>query len=733
MAIRLNRTAKTFTIQTIKSTYQMKVDEYGVLLHTYYGPTTDESDFSYLIAPDDHGFCCQPSGVKDSREYSMDYYPLEYPVHGNGDYRIKCLKANVEGKVPALDLRYDSYKISKGKYALKGLPAMFAEADDSDVETLEIVLKDLYEDIYVTLLYGVFEKKNIITRAAVIENRTEQKIEIKRAMSMGLDFLESDDMELIHFYGKHAGERQYERTSLMHGIMEAGSNRGASSHQHNPFVILCEKGTTEDHGGCYGVSLLYSGGFRIQCEVDQIGGMRLTCGLDDDEFCWKLEPGEQFETPEAVLSYTAEGLADLSNGLGRAFQTNLIRSAWKNRKRPILVNNWEATYFDFNSEKLLTLAEQAAELGVEMMVLDDGWFGKRDYDDSGLGDWYVNEEKLGGSLESLVRQINDMGLKFGIWLEPEMVSEDSDLYRQHPDWAMTLPGRDPNRGRSQLVLDLSRKEVLDYLKKCLKQIMDSANIEYVKWDMNRSVENVFSSANPEMSQGEVRHRYVLGVYELMEYLLEIRPELLLEGCCGGGGRFDAGMLYYSPQIWCSDNTDAIERLRIHYGTSFGYPMSAVAAHVSVCPNHQNFRTTPFKTRGICAMQGAFGYELDLSKLSKEEKEAAKEQIREYRRHTELFQNGSYYRLTSPFENRDFTAWSYVSEDRKNASLSVVFTDVHGNPKPARVKLKGLLPDAVYNLYGTHYTGAALMNGGFVLPKPTCSYDSYMIIVEKVEK
>ncbi len=725
MALKFDKQAKTFTLQTKKSTYQMKVDEYNVLLHTYFGVSTDDSDYSYLLVPEDHGFCGQPSGAGNERTYSMDYYPLEYPVHGNGDYRIKCLKANLTNCVPSLDLRFESYNISKGKYSIAGLPAMFGE----EAETLEIILKDLYEDIYVHLYYGVFEQKNVITRAVVIENKGEKTLEIKRAMSMCIDFMDGD-MEMVHFYGKHACERQVERKALLHGITEISSKRGTSSHQHNPYVVLCKGDTTEDYGICCGISLLYSGSYQIQAEVAQIEGTRVVCGIDDDEFCWVLQKGETFATPEAVMYYTDEGFTDLSNGLKRAFEQNLIRSWWKDKKRPTLINNWEATYFDFDAQKLLSIAEQAADIGLDMMVLDDGWFGKRNDDNSGLGDWYVNEQKLGCSLSELVQKINGMGLKFGIWVELEMISEDSDLYRMHPDWAMVIPGRDPNRGRNQLVLDLSRKEVKQYIIHSIDTILKSVNIEYIKWDMNRSLDNLYSFADPHAAQGTIRHKYVLGLYELLEYVVQNYPKILVEGCSGGGGRFDAGMLYYTPQIWCSDNTDAIERLKIHYGTSFGYPMSTVAAHVSECPNEQNNRETPFKTRGICAMQGAFGYEMDLSRMSEQEKECAKKQIKIYNEHYELFQKGNYYRLSSPFSNHDFTAWSYVSEDKTNAVLSVVYTDLHGNPSPMRIKWKGLSKEYRYDLNGKKYSGNALMNGGIVLPKPMCNYDSYMIFIKK---
>ena len=729
MAVRFDEKKNLFTLQTTDSTYQMKVDDHGVLLHTYYGAAADETDFSYLIGPEDRGFSGQPGDEKKNRTYSMDYYPLEYPVQGNGDFRVKALKAGFEGEVPALDLRFVSYEQGKGKYSLPGLPALF-EAEKEEAETLKITLKDRVEEIYVTLFYGIFEKKNIITRAASIENRSGKNVVLKRALSLGLDFMEGD-MDLIHFYGKHAGERQFERRNLPHGITEISSSRGTSSHHHNPFVILCDRETTEDFGNAYGISFIYSGGFRIQMEKDQVDGIRLVCGIDDEEFLWKLAPGESFVTPEAALSYSENGLTALSDQFQKAYHANLIRSPWKDKKRPTLVNNWEATYFGFDAEKLLKIDGEAADLGLDMLVLDDGWFGKRDDDNSGLGDWFVNEKKLGCTMKELVDRVNALGLKFGIWLEPEMVSEDSELYRTHPDWVLRIPGREPNRSRNQLVLDLSRKEVREYMKKFINDTLSCANISYVKWDMNRSVDNVYSAADPTLSQGAVRHKYVLGLYEVMEDMLTRHPDLLLEGCSGGGGRFDAGMLYYAPQIWCSDNTDAIERLRIHYGTSFGYPMSSVSAHVSVCPNHQNGRVTPFKTRGICAMQGSFGYELDLSKLSEEDKAEAKRQITVYNENWELFQTGSYYRLNSPMEEHDYTAWSYVSGDQKKASLSVIYTDLHGNPKPVRVKLKGLKKDASYDVDGTVYTGTALMRGGLLIPKPACNYDSYMVCMHEI--
>lgn len=724
-----------FTLHTNNSTYQMKVDDKGSLIHTYYGKRTDETDYSYLISLADRGFSGNVPQSRDERTYSLDFLPQEFPVWGSGDYRVNCLQADLGSGADDCLLVFDSYKTDTGKYTLQELPAMFASENDK-VETLEITLKDYHEAFYVHLLYGVYEAYDVITRAVILENKTDREIHLSRIMSACLD-LNTSDWDMIHFYGRHAEERETERVPLFHGITELKSTRGTSSHQHNPFVILAEKNANEDMGACYGFSLLYSGGFHMQAEVDQTYQARLVMGIDDSDFSWELPSGECFTAPEVCMSYTSCGLSKLSHNYHNAFLNHLIRSKWKDKQRPVLVNNWEATYFDFNAEKLLKIAEEASELGLDMLVLDDGWFGKRDSDYSGLGDWYVNEEKLGCPLKELVDKVNGMGLMFGIWFEPEMISEDSDLYRSHPDWAMVVPGREPIRGRSQLVLDMTREDVQEYIKERLFAIMDSANIQYIKWDMNRSIAAAYSAKLPRKRQGEVRHRYILGLYRVLEALLQRYPDLLLEGCSGGGGRFDAGMLYYSPQIWCSDNTDAIERLRIQYGTSFAYPMSTVSAHVSVCPNHQNGRVTPFKTRGICAMQGTFGYELDLSKMTDDEKDMVRKQVQTFKQHYRLFQFGDYYRLTSPFDNRDYTAWEYANKNGEEACLSVVFTDLHGNPVPQLVKFKGLLPAKEYKVFRDDepigkYTGAALMQGGILLPVPKENYDScqFYVCVEK---
>lgn len=713
-----------FTLQTKNSTYQMKADERRILLHTYYGEKTDDTDYSYLIQMADHGFSGNIAGTENERVYSLDYLPQEFPVLGSGDYRIHCLEADLGSGVCDCLLLFDSYKVYDGKYSIPGLPAMFA---GEEAQTLEIVLKDGKEEFYVRLLYSVLEEEDVITRAAVIENRMENPAVLRKVSSACTDFMENG-LELLHFYGKHTGERQAERSPLAHGITELRSTRGASSHQHNPFAVLAKPHTTEQNGVCYGFAFLYSGGFCIQAEVDQMDQTRFILGIDDQDFSWVLQPQESFYAPEVCMCMSGSGFENLSHKLHRAFQDHLIRSEWKDRRRPVIANNWEATYFDFDGKEILGIAEEAAKLGVDMFVLDDGWFGKRNSDYSGLGDWYANEEKLGCTLGELSEEVHKKGLLFGLWFEPEMVSEDSDLYREHPDWALTVPGRDSIRGRSQLVLDMSRDDVVDYLYRCISGIIDNSKIEYIKWDMNRSLAAAYSKLLSPERQGEVRHRFVLGVYKLLERIVTDYPQLLLEGCCGGGGRYDAGMLYYCPQIWCSDNTDAVERLRIQYGTSFAYPMSTVSAHISACPNEQNFRTTPLKTRGICAMQGAFGYELDLRLMTEEEKEFVKEQITCFKKHYRLFQFGKYYRLVSPYENKNHTAWEFAAKDRKEASAAVVYTDLHANPKAEYLKLRGLSEELYYRLYrdgeelGT-FTGAALMNGGILLPVPKENYDS----------
>ena len=632
---------RIFTLQTKNTTYQMQVDRYGFLLHLYYGKKTDTC-MDYLLTYYDRGFSGNPYDAGEDRTYSMDTLPQEFPCYGNGDFRSTAFAVeNADGSM-SCDLRYKSHKIFDGKYNLEGLPAVYASEEEA--QTLEILMEDPVTGVKVVLLYGVLPAQDIITRSVSVKNESSGKIYLNKIESVSLDFLYGD-YELLTFYGRHAMERNVQRVPVVHGTQKIGSVRGTSSHQYNPMMILAEKETTEDKGNCYAMSFVYSGCFQGEVLKDQLNQTRMMLGLQEEAFRYPLETGEMFQAPEVILSYSSEGMNHLSQNLHHCIRQHICRGKYKEEIRPILINSWEAAYFDFTGDTIYELAKAAKEVNIDMLVMDDGWFGKRDDDNSGLGDWFVNEKKLGGTLGNLIKRINDLGVKFGIWIEPEMVSEDSDLYRKHPDWALTVPGRNPVRSRNQLVLDFSRKEVVDEFYDQICKVLDQGNIEYVKWDMNRSLMDVYSSVTRD--QGRVLHDYVLGLYDFLERLVQRYPNLLIEGCSGGGGRFDAGMMYYTPQIWCSDNTDAIDRLRIQYGTSFGYPVSVVGSHVSAVPNHQTGRKTPLHTRGVVAMSGTFGYELNLMKLSEEEKQEIREQIEEYKRYAPIIQNGLYYRLSNP--------------------------------------------------------------------------------------
>ena len=721
MAISCNN--QIFSLHTKHSTYQMKVDR-DFLIHTYYGPYVGDSDMSYLARCIDRGFSGNPDGITD-KGYSLDTQLLEYPSYGTGDFRNDCLRVAYADGSQVTDLKYVSHEIKEGKYGLEGLPAMYQ--GEENVQTLEVVLQDVYKKLEVILYYGVFENLDVITRACKIVNKGEDKVNLLRAYSMCLDF-NNKDMDFVHFYGRHAMERIMERTPLHHGIQSVGSRRGFSSHQHNPFVVLCAHDAGEDHGNCYGASFVYSGNFAAEAEVTQADCTRMTMGIHDAQFQFELRPQESFTAPEVMLSFSSEGLGTLSRNYHKAIRYHICRGKYKTARRPILINNWEATYFDFNTEKLLDIAREAKKLGIEMLVMDDGWFGKREDDVSGLGDWFVNEKKLGGKLKDLVDGVNEIGLKFGIWFEPEMISEDSDLYRAHPDWALKIPGRAPTRGRQQLVLDFSREDVRTYIFDRMCEILESSDIEYVKWDANRHLTDVWSALLPAERQGEVFHRFILGLYDFLEKITQRFPNVLFEGCSGGGGRFDAGMMYYHPQIWCSDDTDAVERLEIQYGTSFAYPVSTMGAHVSVCPNHQTGRSVSMKTRGVVAMSGTFGYELDITKLSEEDKQTVKEQIEAFKKYYDLIQNGDYYRLTDDGRKSPFVAWEFVSADKKEALLNVVVLRTKANPILNTVYARGLEADMMYQVEGSQekFSGAALMNGGYPIPVMGDDYQAVQI-------
>ncbi|MCH4280718.1 alpha-galactosidase [Mediterraneibacter sp. NSJ-151] len=713
---------RTFTLQTKNTTYQMQVDQYGFLLHLYYGKKI-EGCMDYLLTHYDRGFSGNPYDAGEDRTYSMDTLPQEFPCYGNGDFRSTALVVeNADGSM-SCDLRYKSHTILKGKYNLEGLPAVYAS--DEEAQTLEILMEDQVTGVKVILLYGVLSELDIITRSVCIKNGNNGKIYLNKIESASLDFLYGD-YELLTFYGRHAMERNVQRVPVVHGTQKIGSVRGTSSHQYNPMMILAERETTEDKGNCYAMSFVYSGCFQGEVLKDQLNQTRMMLGLQEKAFRYPLEKNEMFKAPEVILSYSSRGMNQLSQNLHQCIRKHICRGKYKEQVRPVLINSWEASYFDFTGDTIYELAKAAKEVNIDMLVMDDGWFGKRDDDNSGLGDWFVNEKKLGGTLGNLIERINALGVKFGIWIEPEMVSEDSELYRKHPDWALTIPGRRPVRSRNQLVLDFSRKEVVDEIYSQICKVLDQGNIEYVKWDMNRSLMDIYSATTKD--QGRVLHDYVLGLYDFLERLVQRYPNLLIEGCSGGGGRFDAGMMYYTPQIWCSDNTDAIDRLQIQYGTSFGYPVSVVGSHVSAVPNHQTGRKTPLHTRGVVAMSGTFGYELNLMNLSEEEKQEIREQIAEYKSYAPIIQNGLYYRLSNPTEE-EICAWEFVYTDEKEQSkvlLNIVMQAIHGNMTVNYVKLQGLEEAAVYReeKSGKRYTGSALMYGGMPLPVELGEYQAY---------
>ena len=746
MAIIHNKENNVITIHTRSASYQMKADKHGYLLHTYYGSKIDESDMSYLVDYADHGFSGNPHelGAFD-RTYSLDILPQEYTCFGTGDYRATALHVTNSDGSKGVQLKFVSASVLPGKYNLPGLPAVYADAEK--METLSVVLEDVVSGIQVTLLYGVLEELDAITRTVIVTNHGNSPVQLNKVASMCLDW-QIGDFEWLTFHGRHCMERNLQRSPIAHGIQSVGSVRGNSSHHYNPFAVLCETNATENQGSCYGVSFLYSGEFLFEAEKDQANQTRLVCGIHPDNFCWTLVPGESFTAPEVVMIYSDEGFGKMSRLYHRVIREHICRGPWKNKRRPVLINNWEATYMNFTGEKLVQIVQEAAKLDVELFVLDDGWFGARNDDNCALGDWYPNEEKLGCNLKELAERITGTGMKFGLWFEPEAISENSALYRRHPEWAIIQPGRKPCLSRNQLVLDMSNSEVQDYLIERLTDILSSAPISYVKWDMNRSICDKYSATLGKDRQGEFAHRYVLGLYRVLESVYQRFPNVLVEGCSGGGGRFDAGMLYYTPQIWTSDNSDAVARLSIQYGTSFGYPVSAMGAHVSAVPNHQTGRVTPLETRGIVAMAGTFGYELDVTKMSKEEKCQVKEQIASFHRFYDVIQCGDYYRLSSPYDC--CTAWETVKEDASEALLSVVYNRIEANQELPMLRLKGLCTDAEYTLElvnreknsdpriaawcerNNRISGIALTRGGIRVPNALREYQSFQIYLKKCE-
>lgn len=720
MAIRYWKEKQIFSIDTKNTTYQMKVDSCGFLLHLYYGAKVNGA-MDYLLTYADRGFSGNPAEAGADRTYSLDVLPQEYPTWGTGDYRNAALLIQNADHSESCKLQYAGHTIKKGKYNLSGLPAVYAE--ENEAETLEIYMEDCVSNLKVTLLYGVVEQLDIITRSVIIENHGSEDIIIEKAGSACLELLPGQ-YDLLSFCGRHTMERTVQRKRIGYGSSVFESRRGTSSHQYNPAFILADVNATEDCGNCYGIAFVYSGGFRFETEKDPYDQVRTVMSIQPEQFAYPLNPGERFVVPETIFSFSQNGFGALSHNYHNCINHHVIRRSFQKKMRPVLINSWEAAYFDFTGETMLELAKNAADVGIDLVVMDDGWFGKRDDDNSGLGDWEVNEEKLGCSLGTLIEKINELGVDFGIWIEPEMISEDSTLYRNHPDWVLQIPGRSPVRSRNQLVLDFSRKDVRDYIFASICKVLDQGNITYVKWDMNRSISDVYSHVNV---RGTVLHDYVVGVYDFLEQMIQRYPELLIEGCSGGGGRFDIGMLYYTPQIWCSDNTDAIDRTKIQYGTSFFYPASAVGSHVSAVPNHQTGRITSLKTRAVVAMAGTFGYELNLQMLSAEEKEEIKEQVAVFKKQNELIQQGTYYRLTNPMEDA-MAAWLFVSENKKHALFNVVVLDKQVNAGVAFIKLKGLLEGSTYisSEDNREYAADGLMEAGFPIPSTLGEYEAYQV-------
>ncbi|MEG6587732.1 alpha-galactosidase [Paenibacillus barengoltzii] len=713
-----------FHLQSRNTSYIIQL-VHGYPAHAYFGAKLRHgSNLDQLLTFQERA-SFSPNPIPEDKSISLDSLPQEYPQYGTSDFRSPAYQVRLANGTRATELTYRSHRIVPGKPALEGLPAVYVE-QDHEAETLELELEDRVSGLVVVLSYTVFAEFDAIARSARLTNGSSEPLQLERALSASVDFPDAA-YDALYLSGAWARERHVQRRRLAPGVTGISSRRGSSSHQQNPFLALLRPDATEQQGEVYGFSLVYSGSFTAEAEVEQFGTTRVQIGINPFDFTWKLEPGESFQTPEAVLVYSADGLGGMSRTYHRLYRTRLCRGQFRDQERPILVNNWEATYFDFNADKIEAIAKAGSELGIELFVLDDGWFGRRDRDNSSLGDWFEDRRKLPDGLADLARRVKDTGLQFGLWFEPEMVSPDSDLYRAHRDWCLHVPDRRRTEARDQLILDMSRSDVRQYLYERLSTIFSTVPITYVKWDMNRNMTEIGSAVSPAERQGEVAHRYMLGLYELLERLTSEFPHILFESCSGGGGRFDPGMLYYMPQTWTSDDTDAAERLKIQYGTSIVYPVSTMGAHVSAVPNHQVERTTPLTFRGDVAMSGNFGYELDLTRFTEEEKETAKRQIAIYKEIRGLVQQGDLYRLQSPFEGNE-TAWMFVSPDQNEALLFYFRVLAEPNGPLRSVKLQGLDPAKDYQVAGSSevYGGDRLMNAGLSMASVRGDFSSKMI-------
>ncbi len=707
MSIDWNPETKEFHLRNDRISYLVRVLENGALGGLHFGPAlARERSYRHLSQGEFHGFSNRLG----------DPVALEYPTGGTGDYRVPALTIEAADGSTVLELAYVGHRIWPGKAPIPGLPSTYVERDD-EADTLEIVCADTASGAEVRLSYTIFCDLPVVARSVRVRNAGTEPLRLLCVMSASLD-LPDTDWDLVHLAGTWARERHVTIDRLQPGRRSISSFRGASGHEHNPFLALRRAWTTEAAGEAVGFSLVYSGNFLGEVEVDPFGTARVRLGIAPEGFSWRLDPGAEFAAPEAVLVYSDAGLGWLSEAYHRLYRERLARGAWRDRPRPVLINNWEGTYFDFTEEKLLEIASVAHDLGIELFVLDDGWFGERNDDTRSLGDWFVNRRKLPGGLNQLARRIEALGMAFGLWIEPEMVSQRSRLFVEHPDWAIGVPGRPRTEGRNQYVLDMSRPEVVDHLFAVLSDVLRSAPVSYVKWDMNRNITEPYSLALPPDRQGEFFHRYILGVYSLYERLMAAFPAILFESCAGGGGRFDPGLLAFAPQAWTSDDTDAIERLKIQWGTSLCYPLSSMAAHVSAVPNHQVGRVTPLATRAAVAFFGVFGYELDPTTMSAEERRGVADQVGFYKKHRHLFQRGRFVRLRSPFEgDGNETAWMTVAADSRQAIVGHYRILNRPSPGPGRLRLRALDPNASYRVSLWPATGdpieqaGALVRGG----------------------
>lgn len=710
MNIIWHESTRQFHLYNNYISYIMYVQPNGELGHLYFGANVhDRKDFSYLTYIGLRGMV---PGIGTNEEFSMELNRQEYPCFGTTDFSSNAYEIECANGSKISNFRYESHNIYYGKKKLEGLPS--THSSDYESMSLDVCLYDENAAVKLVITYTIFENYPVITRSVRFTNSGNSNVFLNKALSVCLD-LPDQNYEWMQFSGAWARERMPVTRKIERGTVSIESKRGISSSNHNPFIILKRPETNEFFGEAIGMSFVYSGNFIASADADSYGRTRVLMGIHPDTFRWLLKENESFITPEVIITYTQNGLNDLSQTFHKLYNTNLINPKWKNKPRPILLNNWEATFMDFDEDKILKIASKAKEAGVELFVLDDGWFGERNNDHAGLGDWVENPDKLPGGMKGLSKKINELGLNFGFWIEPEMVNPDSDLYRTHPEWAFAVPGIVPALGRHQYVLDFSKDDVVNYIYDMLSKVISDANISYIKWDMNRALTDVYSADVPADQQGEIYHRYILGVYKLYSRLIEAFPDIMFESCSSGGARFDAGMLYYAPQAWTSDNTDGEDRVRIQYGTSYGYPVFSMGAHVSAVPNQQTGRTVPIKYRADVAYFGTFGYELDLNHISSDEFEEVKKQIEFMKNNRELIQYGTFYRLSSPFTN-DYAAWIVVSNDKKEAILGIYTMRANVNILDGNIRLSGLDKDILYYIGDNSYYGDELMNIGLVLNK-----------------